>query len=221
MQISHQFNMKQSRILVTVLVVIMLVTAMVGLRHIKSLDNQIEFKKIQLKDNSVQIKLLDKKYDDLEQELQKKDSDKANIEQQLKDLQKERDTLSKQLQAKVEQKQRDIAAKAAEAAKQAVRTPKAYAATGSCAELGAKMSRLGVTGAELSAALTLATRESSCRSSAVNASSGACGEFQSYPCGKWGTPGTDPYLQNAISYARGRYGGFVAALNHSYANNWY
>ena len=213
--------MKYTRLIATAIVAALLSVTMVGLRHIKNLDNQIQFKQIQLKDNSVKLKLLDKKYDDLNKTLQNKDADKAKIEEQLKQLQIERDSLSRQLQAKLDAKRRDIAVKAQNAVTAPYKPQTAYAATNSCSELGSKLSALGVNGAELSAALTLATRESSCRSSAVNASSGACGEFQSYPCGKWGTPGTDQYLLNAIKYARDRYGSYTGALAFSYANNWY
>jgi len=212
--------MKQ-KIIATIIVGTLLAISMIGLRHTDKLNDQIQFKKIQLLDNSAKLKLLDKKYTDLNSELNKKDADKAKIEQDLKNLQKERDELQAQLQAKLDAKAKDIAVKAQNAVTAPVRTQTAYAATNGCEELSAKLSRLGVNGAELSAALTLATRESSCRSSAVNASSGACGEFQSWPCGKWGSPGTDQYLQNAIQYARGRYGSYQAALAFSYANNWY
>lgn len=194
---------------------------MIGLRHTDKLNDQIKFKQIELRDNSAKLKLLDKKYLELNKELDSKDADKQKIEQQLKDLQKERDELNKALQAKLKAKERDIASKAQNAVTAPLRTQTAYASTSGCEELSAKLQRLGVGGAELQAGLTLATRESSCRSTAVNAQSGACGEFQSYPCGKWGTPGTDEYLINAIAYSQNRYSGFVNALAHSYANNWY
>lgn len=211
----------KTKILATLVVLSLLGAAILGLRHIKNLDNQIQLKQIDLKDNSARLKLLDTKYIELNKELEAKDVDKAKVEQQLKDLQIERDKLQADLQAKKEQKAKDLAVKAQQAA-QATYTPqKAYAASGNCAELSAHLQRLGVNGAELTAGITLATRESSCRSSAINASSGACGEFQSWPCGKWGTPGTDQYLLNAIAYSKNRYGGFVNALSHSYANNWY
>lgn len=92
-------------------------------------------------------------------------------------------------------------------------------ATG-CDSLRSRLSNLGISGAELDSAIILASRESGCSSLAVNPS-GACGEFQSLPCGKWGSPGTDQYLQGAIAYVNSVYGGFVNALNHSYTYNWY
>lgn len=207
----------KTRLLATIIVATILAITMVGLAHIRNLDNQIQFKKIELQDNSVRLKLLDNKYTELNKELDQSGTDKAKIQQQLQDLQKERDSLQQQLQSKLDAKQADIASKAV----QTVTGTPAYAATGNCGELSSKLSALGISGAELSAAITLATRESSCRSAAVNASSGSCGEFQSLPCGKWGTPGTTQYLQGAIKYSQDVYGGFVNALAHSYSYNWY
>lgn len=90
-----------------------------------------------------------------------------------------------------------------------------------CVQLRSRLASLGVPSNQLDSAITLAKRESTCRSSAVNSSSGACGTFQSYPCGKWGSPGTDQYLRGAIKYSNDRYGGFNGALAHSYSEGWY
>lgn len=117
--------MKYTKLIATVIVVALLGISMTGLRHIRNLDNQIKFKKIELKDNSIKLELLDKKYDELNENLKKTGSDKAKIEEELKQLQIERDKLSKQLQAKIDSKAKDIAVKAS----QAVGAPKtAYAA---------------------------------------------------------------------------------------------
>lgn len=91
---------------------------------------------------------------------------------------------------------------------------------GSCTEIQNKLAKLGVPSDQLQAAGKLAFRESSCNETVVN-SIGACGAFQSLPCGKWGAPGTDQYYKGAIAYANGRYGGYNEALAFSLANNWY
>lgn len=93
--------------------------------------------------------------------------------------------------------------------------------SGGCEELRGKLLALGVGEYEIDAAITLAQRESSCNEYARNSDGGACGYFQSLPCGKWGMPGSDTYLPGAIAYARGRYGNYNNALAHSYAFNWY
>lgn len=209
------------KILTTTAVALILIVAMVGIRHIDTLNDGIELKKIELQDNSSKLQILNKEYEDLNKQLLKKDADTKKIEQKRKELEKEKLRLEKALQAKLKAKERDIAVKAQRAVTSPVRSQTAYASTSTCAELSSKLSRLGVTGSELNSAIILATRESSCNSGAVNVESGACGEFQSYPCGKWGTPGTDQYLTNAIQYARDRYGSYTGALNHSLNNNWY
>lgn len=90
-----------------------------------------------------------------------------------------------------------------------------------CGELRSKLASLGVPSNQLNSAISLASKESGCSSSAVNSSSGACGSFQSLPCGKWGSPGTTQYLRGAINYANSNYGGFNGAWSHSSQNNWY
>jgi len=86
-----------------------LAITMIGVRHIDSLNDGIQFKKIELQDNSAKLKLLDQKYKDLNTELDKTGADKSKIEQELKQLQKERDELQVQLQAKLDAKRNDIA----------------------------------------------------------------------------------------------------------------
>ena len=89
---------------------------MVGLHHIDRLNDGIKLKEIELQDNSLRLKLLDKKYEELNKNLEKTGADKAKVEEQLKQLQIERDKLSKQLQAKLDAKAKDIAVKASQAA---------------------------------------------------------------------------------------------------------
>lgn len=114
----------------TVVIGILLGFSMIAIRHIDHLNDGIEIKKIELKDNSAKLKLLNSKYDHLNTELNKKDADKAKLEKQLQDLQKEREKLQADLQAKLDAKQRDIAAKAQSAATAAVAGQKVYAASG-------------------------------------------------------------------------------------------
>lgn len=101
--------MIRQRIWATILVAVLIAVSMATVKHIQKLNNGIELKQIQLKDNAVQLKLLDKKYDDLNKQLDRTGSDKAKVEQQLQELQKERDSLQKQLQAKVDAKNKAIA----------------------------------------------------------------------------------------------------------------
>lgn len=118
-----------------------------------------------------------------------------------------------------EKAEKDRIAQAQSRLAQAV-VPKASASGGNCVAIQEKLARLGVPQDQLASAGTLAMRESSCNEYVVN-SIGACGAFQSLPCGKWGSPGTDEYYRGAIAYANNRYGGYNQALAFSYANNWY
>lgn len=129
---------------------------------------------------------------------------------------------------KIEPKQKPLIALKSKPKQKAVQktTPSKKPATSAvlssgCSNLRKDLARLGVPANQLNSAIILAQRESGCSHSAVNSSSGACGVFQSLPCGKWGAPGTDQYLRGAIAYANGRYGGYNGALAHSHANGWY
>ncbi len=161
---------------------------------------------------------LEQEYSTTKKQLEQKQQEGSVKEQESQQLQERIKQLEADLQARNAEKVRIAALQQKTAQASAV---KPTTASSNCDTLRSQLSRLGVSGAELNAAITLATRESSCRDGAVNASSGACGAFQSLPCGKWGAPGTDQYLRGAINYAKSRYGGFVAALNHSYAKGWY
>jgi peptidoglycan hydrolase CwlO-like protein len=194
--------MNKSKIIATIIVATLLGITMVGVKHIKSLDNQIQLKQIDLKDNSAKLKLLDKKYTDLNKELDKKNSDKAKIEQDLKNLQQERDTLQAQLQTKIDAKAKDIAVKAT----QAVGAPQvAYAAT--CGD----------------AKSCIYSHESGNNPGSINASSGACGIGQAWPCSKMGCSLSDYVCQDAFftNYAIQRYGGWEQAWSFWQANHYW
>jgi len=187
---------------------------MIGIRHIDNLNNGIQLKKIELQDNSAKLKILDKKYQELNSELDKTGTDKANVEQQLLELQKERDELQAQLQARLDAKSRDIAYRAQNAV-----TPTAVAsASGSCADW---IAGAGIT--DVANANELIRRESGCNPYAVNKSSGACGVAQELPCGKSGCSLDDGACQVRWmnSYVANRYGSWSAAVAFHNANNWY
>lgn len=193
----------KTKILATLVVLSLLGAAILGLRHIKNLDNQIQLKQIDLKDNSARLKLLDSKYIELNKELEAKDVDKAKVEEQLKQLQIERDKLQADLQAKREQKAKDLAVKAQQAA-QATYTPqKAYAASGNYYKD------------------FIYQKESGNNPNAVN-SIGCRGIGQACPGTKLPC-GADYACQDAwfTNYAMQRYGSWEAAYNFWVANRWW
>lgn len=168
---------------------------------------------IELKSKESQLIELDNKYEEL------LNSNSEDKDEQLKKI--------RELEAELEARKNtpsELQETASNALNSLTGTRTAYAQSSQingCSELRQRLSKFGVRRAELDSAIKLAIRESGCSSGAINSSSGACGSFQSLPCGKWGSPGTDQYLRGAINYSKSRYGGFVGALNHSLANNWY
>lgn len=196
------------------------VSQAINVKETQKLNNfQIESKQLERNKLELDLKKLNT---DLKEQLEKKTLDQQKIEeldQKINDAQEREQELNRQLQAKLHKKQQD-AQRLATASKRATGTNTAYAAESGCEGIRKRLAALGVVGSELDAAITLAMRESTCREHVVN-SIGACGAFQSLPCGKWGATGTDEYYKGAIKYARDRYGSYNAALSHSYAKNWY
>lgn len=199
---------------------------MIAIRHIDHLNDGIEIKKIELKDNSAKLKLLNSKYDQLNTELNKKDADKAKLEKQLQDLQKEREKLQADLQAKLDAKQRDIAAKAQSAATAAVAGQKVYAASGNEAKDFIYMKESGNVPCKINGG-------------AVNCNytgSLACGIGQAWPCQKLVggydpiTNRTYPKICDLSDYAcqdnyftgyAAKYGGWQGAYSFWVSNKWW
>ncbi len=95
-----------NKTITTIIVATLLATTLAVVRHIDNLNDGIKLKQIELIDNSAKLKILDQKYQKLNTELDQTGADKAKTEQQLKELEKQRDDLQRQLQAKIQAKQR-------------------------------------------------------------------------------------------------------------------
>lgn len=106
---------------------------------------------------------------------------------------------------------------------QAAPKPAPAVASGSgCDWLAGQLRAHGVSEGDIPAAIGIATRESGCRQSAVNSSSGACNVFQELPCGKWGGSGNlSAHIQGASKYARDRYGGWNGAYSAWQQKHWW
>lgn len=215
----------KTKILATLAVLSLLGIAILGLRHIKNLDNQIQLKQIQLKDNSARLKLLDSKYIELNKELEAKDVDKAKVEEQLKQLQIERDKLQADLQAKREQKAKDLAVRAS----QAVGAPQvAYAQSGN-KELW--LSQSGIPQNLWGYVDWIVSKESGWKPCAYypggnNCSanpSTACGLVQQYPCHKIPGDWRDPVLalRWQYNYVTVKFGGYPQAVAYWQAHGNY
>lgn len=127
------------------------------------------------------------------------------------------------------EREREEAAKAAEAAAKAAAEaakaaqsagPPKYTGGGSMAEW---MAAAGIAESDWSYVYYIAERESSLNPNATNASSGACGLIQAYPCSKVPGNGYDPVdnLRWASGYAADRYGGWAKAWEFWSSNHWW
>lgn len=195
------------KVIITVVVALLFTGAIATARHINHLNDGIKLKQIELKNNSAKLELLDKQYDGLLLELNKKDSDKQELEKKLNELEKERLRLSRELQAKKEQKQRDIASRAQKAITQAVGTPKVAAASG--CNTGNPYKDF------------IYSKESGCNPAAVN-SIGCRGIGQACPGSKLPC-GADFACQDAwfSNYAIQRYGSWEAAYSFWVNHHWW
>ncbi|QYM75907.1 transglycosylase SLT domain-containing protein [Leucobacter luti] len=129
----------------------------------------------------------------------------------------------------------EAAAKAAEAASKAAAETAAQSGGGDSAAAGAPpkysgggspaewMAAAGIAEADWGYVDYIASRESTWNPNATNASSGACGLIQAYPCSKVPGNGYDPVdnLRWATGYATDRYGSWAAAYAFWTANHWW
>jgi hypothetical protein len=67
----------------------------------------------------------------------------------------------------------------------------------------------------------LLTKESGFDPKVINPNSGACGIFQSLPCGKMLSMNLQDQMQFGFDYIKNRYGNPLNAWKHEVANNWY
>lgn len=133
--------------------------------------------------------------------------------------------LEEKLQSKLAEKARLAAIEASEASKlnkvieAVIPVPKAaHAASGGC---GDWIQQAGIT--DVANAVWLINKESGCRTSAINASSGACGIPQALPCSKLGAARGNPVeeIKWMNNYVVRRYGSWAGAVAFHKANNWY
>jgi hypothetical protein len=162
-------------------------------------NQQLHIKRIELKSTELKLKELESNYNKL-------NTDKAQSDAERLRLEKEKQELEAQLQAKAVLKARNVA----------------YAAevslSGTCADW---MTQAGVS--DVRSASILINKESGCNPYAVNSSSGACGIAQELPCNKSGCGLGNPVcqIQWMQSYVNARYGSWAGALSFHYSNNWY
>lgn len=145
----------------------------------------------------------------------KRDEIKQNQETIKKELEKQIEALKQQAEAK---KAQTIASAAKAAQSVATRVVPHAQASGGCGEW---IAAAGIT--DTANAIWLINKESGCRTTAVNPSSGACGIPQALPCSKLGAARGNPVeeLKWMNTYVIARYGSWANAVAFHQRNNWY
>lgn len=195
---------------VLILAVVSLLVAFV--RESQLNQQKLELKQIEVKDTSLELKKLNEKYN---QELEKSNVNQQTIEQ----LQKEKDELNKQLQAKKEQ-QAKLAQKRVGSGNVAYAAP----AGNWVDQCHAWAAQAGIS--LDNAAITLIGKESKCSPSAQNPTSTAYGIGQ-FLNSTWAgagcvkTPDPVQQLKCMHTYVTNRYNSWQGALNFHRNNNWY
>lgn len=164
---------------------------------------------------------LEKQYYEVQSELNNKNSqlestvqDKANLQKQVEELNKTKQDLEAQLQAKLAERQR-IASLAQKTAQASSTKP-----TGTKTDW---MMAAGIPESQWGYVDYIVSRESGWRPTARNVSSGACGLVQALPCSKLGPNWSDPVvaLKWQLNYVNARYGGYAGAYAFWVSNHWY
>lgn len=186
----------KNKILVAIAVILLIAFATLGVVNVKNSNNKIELQQIELKDNSVKLKNLNEEYNKL---LESKEVDQKKLEE----LQKQKDQLEKDLQAKLQRQEEERIARA-NATK--IATATAYAAEANCGSPKA----------------CIYLKESSNNPAAVN-SIGCRGLGQACPGSKLPCSDTDYACQDAwfTNYAIQRYGGWDQAWNFWQQHHWW
>lgn len=219
--------MKRKQTIVILLVIFIAAFTFLGISNLRNQTDQLKLKDVQLQERSTELNKLELKYKSLNSELDKADeTNKAEVERLEKekaDLDKERQRLEAELQAKLQRKQEQeqIASKLRTGTSGSVAGTQTASVSGGMAQCPAWLAQAGIPATY--AVLELIDRESDCNPNAVNPSSGACGIGQQLPCGKWAGAWNDPIagLIAMNNYVKGRYGTWEAALAHHDRMNWY
>ena len=199
--------------------------------NIQRTNTKLKFEQIEVKSNEAKLIELNIKYDQLLKQKTNTDSEKQDQLNKIQELENERKRLEGELQAKRNKESSDRQ-KLAVAAQKASGTAVA-SASGGCADW---MAQAGISHPD---AIWLISKESGCRSNAVNPSSYACGIAQELlepnqrarqiasvkagVCPKSGCSMSDPVCQMKWmqNYTYGRYGSWSAARAFHIRNNWY
>lgn len=200
----------RNKLLTALGVIIFIGFVYIGVHNIRSTNNKIKFKEIEVKSQEIKLKQLDERYQEVLDKKANTEAEKADQAEKIKQLEEEKKKLQEQLTLKLErQKQAELAkAKLSKEAKQVAGVGSAKA-QGSCN-----------TGNQYKDYIYF--RESGCRTDAVNPI-GCKGIGQACPASKIAHCGNDFACQDAwfSNYAVTRYGGWEAAWSFWLQHSWW
>lgn len=201
-----------------ILVMIVVTFIFLGVNNIVTNNNKIKLKEIEIKSLGIKLNDVNKKYDLLNKDLEKikttSEQEKQGLQEEKRKLEEEKRKLEAELQAK-----RD---RLNNSSNRALATQTVAASSEQCA---AWMAAAGVP--NTAASREVIRRESNCRPTARNSSSGACGIAQALPCSKMGCPVENTstaaicQLRWMQQYVINRYGSWDSALAWHNSHNWY
>lgn len=200
----------RNKLLTALGVIIFIGFVYIGVHNIRSTNNKIKFKEIEVKSQEIKLKQLDERYQEVLDKKANTEAEKADQAEKIKQLEEEKKKLQEQLTLKLErQKQAELAkAKLSKEAKQVAGVGSAKA-QGSCN-----------TGNQYKDYIYF--RESGCRTDAVNPI-GCKGIGQACPASKIAHCGNDFACQDEwfSNYAQTRYNGWEQAYNFWVKNQWW
>lgn len=224
-------------IIITLGGILLIAFISLGIYNLAKTQNKFKFKEVELRSQSLEIDTLNTRYELLNKELQQsKDLNSEQLdklEKEKQELELKKQELERQLQAKLDAKnkqQQALASASNTIINKATGTQVAYASGGSKEQW---MTQAGIPQAEWQYVDYIVSRESGWKPCAYYPSkndcsaspTSACGLAQSLPCGKQSKFGhwTDPVanLKWQYEYVTGRYGGYKQAYEFWSINHWY
>lgn len=215
-----------------ILLLLVLVAGFGLVRNIQTTERKVELKNIEIKSSDAKLEELNRKYEEL---LEDKEVDNKTFNERLKELEKEKAELEAELVSKRQREAQEASESRNIAYAQEQVDASPTPVSGTCSEW---MNAAGIT--DQANAYKLIMRESGCNPCSYNPGQSncgltsqqvnntqyggvACGIGQQLPCGKWTHAWNDPVggMVDMQNYVFARYGTWLAALNHSYANGWY
>jgi len=190
---------------------------MLAVYSVKTQKSEIQFKNLEIKTTEAKLIELNSEYEKVLKAKTETDAEKQEQLKKIEELQKERERLQIELQAKINNSINNV--------KRLTQSAQNSAGIGTSVASGKIewMQAAGIPESDWTNVDFIVTRESGWNPNAVNKSSGACGLGQQLPCGKWAGAWNDPVaaLIAMTGYVNARYGGWAGAVSFWNSHNWY